>query len=360
STNGLFRRDPRNEGHRSTSTNGVYRDNSNNGMFQANPTNGLFQAGPTNRVFLSHPTNGAFPSNSTNGMFRGDPRNEVHRVTSTDRVFRDVPRNGMFHDNPTNGLFRGYHRNAVFHGNRTNGIFRGDPTTSMFRGNPRNNRNPSSNQRMHAYLSHRYSQSVYRNNQFQNVYPRNINPKQNAKGVKRGFSDNLFPRKLVKFETGNKNAPKTIRCNQPAFQDLKKIFEIKSTIASNRQRSFINQMFQQTYSFSYSRIRRIRRKSPLVWCLSLGRGVLAQVPSSPSDCSLELRVPSQNRSRVASKRDVNITKLQTTTIIFKNSTLRFGYIFQTSRSSRKLLLESCLTVIMVPQIWYELDKSTRI
>ncbi|GBN66369.1 hypothetical protein AVEN_139314-1 [Araneus ventricosus] len=40
-----------------------------------------------------------------------------------------------------------------------------------------------------------------------------------------------------------------------------------------------------------------------------GEGVPAQVSSSSSDCGSNLRGPSQNSSRVASKRDFNVTKL---------------------------------------------------
>ncbi|GBN86809.1 hypothetical protein AVEN_55403-1 [Araneus ventricosus] len=39
-----------------------------------------------------------------------------------------------------------------------------------------------------------------------------------------------------------------------------------------------------------------------------GEAVTSQVSSSPSDGSSEIRGPSQNRPRIASKRDVNITK----------------------------------------------------
>ncbi|GBL90557.1 hypothetical protein AVEN_179468-1 [Araneus ventricosus] len=48
---------------------------------------------------------------------------------------------------------------------------------------------------------------------------------------------------------------------------------------------------------------------PLVWCGSSEKeGVPAQVSSSSSDQGSKLRDPSQNSPRVASKRDVNITK----------------------------------------------------
>ncbi|GBM32541.1 hypothetical protein AVEN_127441-1 [Araneus ventricosus] len=43
---------------------------------------------------------------------------------------------------------------------------------------------------------------------------------------------------------------------------------------------------------------------------SLEKGVPAQVSSSTSDQATKLRDPSQNRSRVASKRVVNIAKLK--------------------------------------------------
>ncbi|GBM86837.1 hypothetical protein AVEN_225059-1 [Araneus ventricosus] len=48
---------------------------------------------------------------------------------------------------------------------------------------------------------------------------------------------------------------------------------------------------------------------PLVWCGSLERQVPARVSPSSSDHGLKLRGPSQNSPRVASKWDVNITKL---------------------------------------------------
>ncbi|GBO13886.1 hypothetical protein AVEN_207571-1 [Araneus ventricosus] len=48
---------------------------------------------------------------------------------------------------------------------------------------------------------------------------------------------------------------------------------------------------------------------PLVWCGSLERRMPAHVPFSSSDRSSKLRGPSQNLPRVASKRDVYITKL---------------------------------------------------
>ncbi|GBN60265.1 hypothetical protein AVEN_221012-1 [Araneus ventricosus] len=53
----------------------------------------------------------------------------------------------------------------------------------------------------------------------------------------------------------------------------------------------------------------IRRRGsnvlPLVWCESLERRVPAQVSSSSSDSGSNLRGPSQNSSRLGSKRDVN-------------------------------------------------------
>ncbi|GBM09914.1 hypothetical protein AVEN_2875-1 [Araneus ventricosus] len=48
---------------------------------------------------------------------------------------------------------------------------------------------------------------------------------------------------------------------------------------------------------------------PLVWCRSLERLAPAQGPSPPSDRGSKLRGASQNIPRIASKRDVNITKL---------------------------------------------------
>ncbi|GBM48806.1 hypothetical protein AVEN_18747-1 [Araneus ventricosus] len=50
----------------------------------------------------------------------------------------------------------------------------------------------------------------------------------------------------------------------------------------------------------------------LLWCGSLERGVTAQMSSSSSDRVSKFRGPSQNSPRVASKRDVNITKLNET------------------------------------------------
>ncbi|GBM76070.1 hypothetical protein AVEN_167490-1 [Araneus ventricosus] len=55
----------------------------------------------------------------------------------------------------------------------------------------------------------------------------------------------------------------------------------------------------------------------LAWRGNLERGVPAQVSSSSSDRGSKLRGPSQNSPRVASKRDVNITKTQE--ILYVNS-----------------------------------------
>ncbi|GBL85658.1 hypothetical protein AVEN_193118-1 [Araneus ventricosus] len=52
-----------------------------------------------------------------------------------------------------------------------------------------------------------------------------------------------------------------------------------------------------------------RRENPTPRNRSLKWNVLAQVSSSSSDCGSSLREPSQNSLHVASKRDVNITKL---------------------------------------------------
>ncbi|GBM56767.1 hypothetical protein AVEN_127112-1 [Araneus ventricosus] len=51
---------------------------------------------------------------------------------------------------------------------------------------------------------------------------------------------------------------------------------------------------------------------PLVWCGSLKRRMPTHVSSSSSDHSSKLRSRSQNCPCVASKRDVNITKLNYT------------------------------------------------
>ncbi|GBM41856.1 hypothetical protein AVEN_8528-1 [Araneus ventricosus] len=50
-------------------------------------------------------------------------------------------------------------------------------------------------------------------------------------------------------------------------------------------------------------------RSPVGVTWKLGEGLPAQVSSSSSDRGLKLQDPSQNSLRVASKRDVNITKL---------------------------------------------------
>ncbi|GBM37657.1 hypothetical protein AVEN_132099-1 [Araneus ventricosus] len=52
----------------------------------------------------------------------------------------------------------------------------------------------------------------------------------------------------------------------------------------------------------------VPKHPPFVVALKFGEGVPAQVSSSSSDCGLKLRRPSQNGPRVASQRDVNITK----------------------------------------------------
>ncbi|GBN65780.1 hypothetical protein AVEN_17838-1 [Araneus ventricosus] len=51
------------------------------------------------------------------------------------------------------------------------------------------------------------------------------------------------------------------------------------------------------------------KRSPAAVARKFGEGVPAQVSSSSSDRGSNLRGPSQNSPRVASKRDVNITKL---------------------------------------------------
>ncbi|GBN47105.1 hypothetical protein AVEN_205173-1 [Araneus ventricosus] len=56
------------------------------------------------------------------------------------------------------------------------------------------------------------------------------------------------------------------------------------------------------------------RRCQVVRCGSLERMVPVQVSSSSSDRGLKLRCPSQNSPRVASKRDVNVTKLITLTV----------------------------------------------
>ncbi|GBO29930.1 hypothetical protein AVEN_134169-1 [Araneus ventricosus] len=85
--------------------------------------------------------------------------------------------------------------------------------------------------------------------------------------------------------------------------------------------------------FARQIIRRETNVLPLVWCpqptptdppigfsvhrdrqragvvLKFGEGVPTQVSSSSSDRDSKLRAPSQNSSRVASKRGLNITKL---------------------------------------------------
>ncbi|GBL86748.1 hypothetical protein AVEN_95995-1 [Araneus ventricosus] len=71
-------------------------------------------------------------------------------------------------------------------------------------------------------------------------------------------------------------------------------------IRSMRSFTFIN---SNTKS---GRLSRGTNTLPLVWCGSLK--VPAQVSPSSSDCCSKLRGPSQNCPRVASKRDVNITK----------------------------------------------------
>ncbi|GBO11827.1 hypothetical protein AVEN_224339-1 [Araneus ventricosus] len=53
----------------------------------------------------------------------------------------------------------------------------------------------------------------------------------------------------------------------------------------------------------------LAKRPPVVVVLKFGEGVPAQVSSSSSDRGSKLRGPSQNSPRVASKRDVNITKL---------------------------------------------------
>ncbi|GBM85643.1 hypothetical protein AVEN_33358-1 [Araneus ventricosus] len=53
----------------------------------------------------------------------------------------------------------------------------------------------------------------------------------------------------------------------------------------------------------------VAKRPPIGVAWKFGEGVPAQVSSSSSDCGSKLRGPSQNSPRVASKRDVNITKL---------------------------------------------------
>ncbi|GBN07393.1 hypothetical protein AVEN_10064-1, partial [Araneus ventricosus] len=53
----------------------------------------------------------------------------------------------------------------------------------------------------------------------------------------------------------------------------------------------------------------VAKRPPAGVAWKLGEGVPAQVPSSSSDRGSKLRGPSQNSPRVASKQDVNITKL---------------------------------------------------
>ncbi|GBL90991.1 hypothetical protein AVEN_184387-1 [Araneus ventricosus] len=53
----------------------------------------------------------------------------------------------------------------------------------------------------------------------------------------------------------------------------------------------------------------VAKRPPVGVAWKFGEGVPAQVSSSSSDLGSKLRGPSQNSHRVASKRDVNISKL---------------------------------------------------
>ncbi|GBN43201.1 hypothetical protein AVEN_78852-1 [Araneus ventricosus] len=71
--------------------------------------------------------------------------------------------------------------------------------------------------------------------------------------------------------------------------------------------------FKYTVRKNYSEMVNMSDMNPLMWCGSLEREVRAQVSSSSSNHGSKLRGPSQNSPRVASKRDVNMTKLNLAT-----------------------------------------------
>ncbi|GBL87373.1 hypothetical protein AVEN_118326-1 [Araneus ventricosus] len=84
---------------------------------------------------------------------------------------------------------------------------------------------------------------------------------------------------------------------------------VRSRLWGRRVRDPIPLKILRVWDLLYAKSYVVAKRSPVGVVRKFGEGVPAQVSSSSSDRGSKLRGPSQNSPRVASKRDVNETKL---------------------------------------------------
>ncbi|GBN67711.1 hypothetical protein AVEN_134088-1 [Araneus ventricosus] len=95
---------------------------------------------------------------------------------------------------------------------------------------------------------------------------------------------------------------------------------VRSRLWGRRVRDPIPLKIRRVWGLLHAKSHVVAKRLPVGVAWKFGEGVPAQVSPSSSDCGSKLRGPSQNSPRVASKRDVNIAKLNPIVILICGAT----------------------------------------
>ncbi|GBN08657.1 hypothetical protein AVEN_257547-1 [Araneus ventricosus] len=129
-------------------------------------------------------------------------------------------------------------------------------------------------------------------------------------GIYAFYSENIGPKYLAKFVPGGKSCSYATGITNDLYAQRKSLsaytwYGLGFGAGGFQVRNPIPMKIHLLHVKSYV----VAKCPPVGVAWKFGEGVPAQKSSSSSDCGSKLRGPSQNSPRVASKRDVNITKL---------------------------------------------------